>query len=145
MKPSALNCFTSLTPEHQPQVPAIKRRRPTRSWFLFDCEGSDSPNHEWNHAYRLLFFAKDRLWIVTYAEVDRHAAKEWPAQVAAWCEAGADANVVEVATALLVAWRDACLEHGGPGIEFYHDYGELDLTYQQFCVGYCPERAVRPG
>lgn len=81
MKPSASKCFTSLDPEHRAHVPAIRRRRPTRSWFLFDCEGSDSPNLEWDHVYRLLFFARDQLWVLTYAEIDRHAAKDWPAQV----------------------------------------------------------------
>jgi hypothetical protein len=131
-----LKCFTPLAPERRDQVPIILRSRPTSSWFLFTAEGSSMPDHDWTHTYRLELYAKARLWIVTYADIDTRAAKIGRRQVATWCEAGPDGDPAEVTTALLCAWRDACLKYGGPGIEFYHDYGKLDLPYDQFRVAY---------
>jgi hypothetical protein len=123
--------FTSLDPEHEKHMPGIKRRRPTRSWFLFISEGSNRPGKRWDHFYSLEFYAKDELWVVSYAETDLNAEKLGPRQVAAWCEAP-KSSVVEIATALLLAWRDACVKFGGPGVEFYNNYGELKLPYEQF-------------
>jgi len=88
------------------------------------------------HRYELEVYRKARLWVVTYAEVDTHAMTVGPANVAAWCEAGLDQDPAAVATALLCAWRDACVEHPGPGVEYVHVEGELDLPYQEFCVAY---------